>query len=69
MEAKFRLPPSSGKVWCQRWNTGVASTYFSGPSVQLRLACTNSAIAVCNGTMNRSAAGDTPTYSMITSAR
>src|ERR1700730_16157297 len=68
-EPKLVLPPSSGSVWCQRWKTGVASTYFKGPSVQLRLAWTKAAVVVSNATRNSSTAGETPRNSMTAGTR
>src|SRR3981189_1609630 len=65
--AKLVLPPSARQVWCQRWNTGVASTYLNGPSVQLRLACTNAEWNVVKGPTQSMVFGEIPAISKMTS--
>src|SRR6201987_906611 len=65
--AKLVLPPCSSAVWCQRWNTGVASTYLNGPSDQLRLACTNAEWNVVNGPTQSMMLGEMPAISNMTS--
>src|SRR6185312_10780744 len=63
--AKFLSPCSS--VWCQRWNTGPATTYLNGPKVQSRLACTKAEETVANGPITRNTSEVMPESSDRTS--
>src|SRR3954453_21864787 len=65
--AKLVSPPSASEVWCQRWNTGVASTYLNGPKVQFRLACTKAEWKVVKGATQTMTFGEMPAISRTTS--
>src|SRR5436853_7562176 len=65
--AKLVLPPVFSAVWCQEWNTVVASTYLNGPSVQFRLACTKAEWKVLNGPTHSMTLGEIPASSRMTS--
>src|SRR5262249_40891147 len=51
------------------WNTGLASTYRSGPNVQFRFAWTIAEYTRLNGATKRSTVGGKPINSTTTSAR
>ena len=67
--AKFMEPPRTAAVWCQRWNTGPATTYLNGPSVQFRLACTKADVAVVKGPTQSITFGEMPASNKLTSTR
>ncbi len=58
--AKFLSRTAGSIEWCQRWKTGLAMTYLSGPKVQLRLAWTTAPMIRLIGAMAAKAAGEKP---------